>query len=228
MTTLGIATTGVEEELSKLGIPVFVIDGERTPTRSKVKKTMNEWKDAPFGLLIGTEMAHNILARTDGVIILSLDSLFSLPEYRNDEKVLTLVTEMAEKVKERTHGDHTYPKVLLQTRLSKLPVIKQLTSPSFREVFQTLLRERERFLLPPYYTVIKSSFENVSEELKDRIEKELRPHPIEWYEQGRGVSLLFIHVHEEIWREDEALRARIKLILSGCKSTVNPLHFFIK
>jgi primosomal protein N' len=228
MTTLGIATGGVEEEISKLGIPLFVIDGERTPSKAKVKKVMKEWRDAPFGLLIGTEMAHNALSKTDGVIILSLDSLFSLPEYRNDEKVLTLVTEMAEKVKDRSHGDHEFPKILLQTRLHKLPVIKQLTSPSFREVFQTLLRERERFLLPPYYTVIKSSFENVSDELKERIEKELRPHPIEWYEQGRGVSLLFIHVHDEIWREDEALRARVKLILSGCRPLVNPLHFFIQ
>lgn len=76
MTTLGIATGGVEEELTKLGIPIFVIDGERTSTKAKVKKVLDEWKQAPFGLLIGTEMAHNVLTKADGIIILSLDSLF--------------------------------------------------------------------------------------------------------------------------------------------------------
>ena len=38
MTTLGIATSGVEEELVRLGIPTFVIDGEHTNTKVKVKK----------------------------------------------------------------------------------------------------------------------------------------------------------------------------------------------
>lgn len=134
---------------------------------------------------------------------------------------------MAEKVKERIHGDHIYPRVLLQTRLKKIPVMKQLVAPSFREVFQTLLKERERFLLPPYYVVVKASFDNVSEEMKAKLEEECRGYPLEWYEQGRGITLLFIHIHEELWRTDQALRDRIKLILSGTKPRVNPLHFFI-
>ena len=96
MTLLGVSTGGVEEELRKLGLPIFVIDSERTPTRAKVKKVYKEWKESSFGILIGTEMAQNILDECDGIIILSLDSLFSLPEYRTDEKILNLVTEMSE------------------------------------------------------------------------------------------------------------------------------------
>ena len=60
MQTLGIATTGVEEELERLGIPLFVIDGERTPTRTKAEKSIQRWKESPYGVLIGTEMAHNL------------------------------------------------------------------------------------------------------------------------------------------------------------------------
>ena len=124
---VGIATTGVEEELRRLGIPLFIIDGEHTSTRQKVKKVYKEWLDAPYGVLIGTEMAHNIVEEADHIIILSLDSLFSLPEYRTDEKILTLVTEMAEKVREGGDG-----KLILQTRLKNTPIIKQLIAPSFR------------------------------------------------------------------------------------------------
>lgn len=223
MQTLGIATTGVEEDLRRLGIPLFIIDGEHTTTRAKVKKAYKEWVDAPYGVLIGTEMAHNIVEEADGIIILSLDSLFSLPEYRTDEKVLNLVTEMAEKVR----NNQGQGKLILQTRLKTAPIIKQLTAPSFREVYDTLLRERENFLLPPYYTVIKASFENLADPMRHRLEQELEPYVVEWFEAGKGVTLLFIHIKETEWANNPSVRERIKRIVYHGHPLVNPLHFFI-
>lgn len=227
MQTLGIATTGVEEELRRLGIPLYVIDSEHTPTRAKVKKTYREWQEAPYGVLIGTEMAHNIVEKADNIIILSLDSLFSLPEYRTDEKILNLVTEMAEKIAHTnplTGADNTF---ILQTRLRGSPVIKQLVAPSFREVYDTLLKEREQFLLPPYYVVIKASFENLADDMRSRLEQELEPYVVEWFEAGRGVTLLFVHVKETEWANNTPVRERIKRIVYHGKPLVNPLHFFI-
>jgi primosomal protein N' len=220
MMTLGIATVGVEEELKRLGIPLFVIDGEHTKTRAKVKKVYKDWLDAPYGVLIGTEMAHNVLQKCDGIVVLSLDSLFSLPEYRTDEKILNLVTEMAEKIK----GDG---KLILQTRLGAMPAIKQLTTPGFREVYNELLKEREEFLLPPYYTIIKASFTNLEDTLRARMEQELAPYTVEWFEQGRGVTLLFIHIKKTEWANTPAVRERVKRIVYDGRPIVNPLHFFI-
>jgi primosomal protein N' len=223
MQTLGIATTGVEEELRRLGIPLFLIDGEHTPTRPKVKKVYREWLDAPYGVLIGTEMAHNVLEKADSIVILSLDSLFSLPEYRTDEKILNLVTEMAEKVR----SNHGEGRLILQTRLKSMPIIKQLTSPSFREVYDTLLKERDQFLLPPYYVVIKASFDNLADAMRTRLEQELEPYVVEWFEAGRGVTLLFIHIKETEWANNPSVRERVKRIIYHGKPLVNPLHFFI-
>ena len=223
MQTLGIATTGVEEELRRLGVPLFLIDGEHTPTRAKVKKVYKEWMEAPYGVLIGTEMAHNIVEHADGIVILSLDSLFSLPEYRTDEKILTLVTEMSEKVKDR-HGEG---RLILQTRLKGVSVIKQLAAPSFREVYDTLLKEREQFLLPPHYVVIRASFDNLADDMRSRLEQELEPYVVEWFEAGRGVTLLFIHIKETEWANNTPVRERIKRIIYHGKPLVNPLHFFI-
>jgi primosomal protein N' len=223
MQMLGIATTGVEEELKRLGIPLFLIDGENTPTRAKVKKVYREWLDAPYGVLIGTEMAHNVVEKADGIVILSLDSLFSLPEYRTDEKVLNLVTEMAEKIT-RSHENH---KLILQTRLKGMTVIKQLTAPSFREVYETLLREREQFLLPPYYVVIKGTFDNLADAMRTRLEQELEPYTTEWFEAGRGVTLLFIHIKETEWANNPSVRERVRRIIYHGKPLVNPPHFFI-
>lgn len=225
MALLGISTGGVEQELERLKIPLFVIDGERTGSKTKVKKVYKEWLDSPYGILIGTEMAQNIIKECDGIIILSLDSLFSLPEYRTDEKILNLVTEMAEKVKTK-EGEKNH-RLILQTRLKNMPVLKQLVSPSFREVYETLLKEREKFLLPPYYTVIKASFTNLPDALRVRMEQEVEPYTVEWFEQGRGVTLLFIHIKESEWLNNQPVRDRIKQIVASGNPQVNPLHFFI-
>ena len=224
MATLGVATTGVEEELSRLGLPVFVIDSERTPTRAKAKKVYKEWKDSPYGILIGTEMAHNTITSCDAIVILSIDSLFSLPEYRTDEKVLSLVTEISEKIYK---GASVGNPLLLQTRLKSNHVIKHLATPSFREVYGSLLKEREQFLLPPYYTVIKASFENISDEVRKRFEEELSPHYVVWFEQGRGVTLLFIHIKESDWSTQADVREKVKRVVFDASPSVNPLHFFI-
>lgn len=224
MMTLGIATTGVEEELARLGIPIFVIDSERTPSRAKVKKVYKEWQESPYGVLIGTEMAHNIVTECDAIVVLSLDSLFSLPEYRTDEKILTLVSEMSEKVRQTRDGTREF---ILQTRLRKVPVFKQLLSPSFREVYATLLKEREQYLLPPYYTVVRASFENLEENMRHRLEQELEPYSVFWFELGKGVTLLFVHIRESEWAHSQDVREKVKRVVYGASPTVNPLHFFI-
>ena len=225
MALLGISTGGVQEELERLKIPVFLIDGEHTTTKTKVKKVYREWQDAPYGVLIGTEMAQNIIEKCDGIIILSLDSLFSLPEYRTDEKILNLVTEMAEKI--NTADGEQEKRLILQTRMKNNPTIKYLTSPSFREVHDILLKEREKFLLPPYYTVIKASFNNIQDNMRSRISEELEPYVVEWFEQGRGITLLFIHIKESEWSNNQQVRDRVKQVIYDGKPQVNPLHFFI-
>jgi primosomal protein N' (replication factor Y) len=219
LATLGVATGGVEEALSELGIPTFVIDGEHTNTKAKAEKVYRAWEEAPYGVLLGTEMAHNILEEADAICILSLDSLFALPEYKTDEKILHLVTEMTEKVKEQGV-------IIFQTRLIHAPVIKYITSHSFIEFYREELGLRRMHLLPPYYTVIKSTFHNVEESYKERINKEITNyHPL-WYEAGSGKTLLFLHIEEAVWNSNVALRSQLKSILGLGEIMVNPLTFF--
>lgn len=217
--TLGIATTGIEEELTRLGIPLFCIDGERTPTRNKVKKVYQLFKESPYGILIGTEMAHNIAENFDSIIVMSMDSLFSLPEYRTDEKIITLVTEMAEKVKEG--GE-----LILQTRMTKSPVMHYLESHSFMEFYKDELHQRDEAFLPPFYVIIKATFDNLSDDLRKKIEEECREYLINWFEAGRGRTFLFVHIDNEKWQNDENLRNKIHTILDSGNPVVNPLQFF--
>jgi hypothetical protein len=89
------------------------------------------------------------------------------------------------------------------------------------------LKERETFLLPPYYTIIKASFENLLDDVRKRFEQELEPYTVVWFEQGRGVTLLFVHIKESEWSHSEEVREKIKRVVYDAKPQVNPLHFFI-
>jgi len=220
LTTLGIATTGVEEELKSLGIPTFAIDGERTNTRSKVEKVYNAWRESDYGVLIGTEMAHNIFEEADEIVILSLDSLFSLPEYRTDEKVVYLISEMAEKIK--NNG-----KIILQSRLTKMPVMKHLKSHSFIEFYKDTMKERKEMHLPPYFVVIKAKFHNLDNNYKEKLESEFTEFEPIFFEAGSGKTILFIHVPKKKWEEDREVKEKVRHILSYGDPEVNPLHFFI-
>lgn len=216
--TLGVATGGIEEALSLLSIPTFCIDGERTNTKTKVKKEYKAWKESKYGILIGTEMALHILDEADISIISSLDSLFSLPEYRTDEKIIHLITEIAEKTKEHT---------ILQTRLPKMPIMKYIQHDSFVSFYKDTLEERKEAHLPPYYVIIKVTLYNMQEETKQYIESIVGDEEKTWFEAGGGKSLLFIHIQKEKWEENQSLRDMYKGIAFNHETTVNPLHFFL-
>ncbi len=151
--------------------------------------------------------------------------LISVSSFDEDEKILNLITDMSEKIK-TTNGMHDH-KLILQTRLKNTPIMKQLISPSFRDVYEQLLKEREQFLLPPYYTVIKASFSNLDNGVRTRMEQELEPYVVEWFEQGRGITLLFNHIKESEWLHNQSVRERVQQIVYDGKPLVNPLHFFI-
>jgi hypothetical protein len=63
--------------------------------------------------------------------------------------------------------------------------------------------------------------------MRERLEQELEPYVVEWFEAGKGVTLLFIHIKETEWAHNPSVRDRIKRIIYHGKPLVNPLHFFI-
>ncbi len=216
---LGIASSGIEVLLSKTGMPVFVIDGERTRTKKEVQKVYTAWKKEPFGILIGTELALGILEECDGSTIASLDSLFSLPEYGIDERILMLLMVL----KEKTKGQ-----VFFQTRMGTNPLFTHLFDYSFLRYYEWALKEREDLHLPPFYSVIKASFQGLGEKRKEEITKALTVSKREhvWFESGAQKLLLFIHLEKNDWLEHKEVREELKSLLSGAKLEHNPETFF--
>ncbi len=219
MRLLGIASSGIEALLSKTGIPLFVIDGERTRTKKEVDKVYAAWKKEQFGILIGTELALGVLEECDGSTIASIDSLFSLPEYGIDEKILMLLMTL----KEKTKGH-----VFLQTRMSNSPLFTHLFDYSFLKYYEWALKEREDLHLPPFYSIIKASFQGLGEKRKESITETLTEKKREhvWFESGAQKLLLFIHIKKDDWLISKEIRDDLASLLSGAKLDYNPDTFF--
>lgn len=219
MRMLGIASSGMESLLRESGIPVFVIDGERTKTKKEIQIALDGYKKEPLAILIGTELALNVLEECDGSVIASLDSLFSLPEYSIDERIVSLIIDL----KQKTKGN-----LLLQTRMSKNPLFTHLTDYSFHNYYSWALEERKTLHLPPFYSVIKCTFTALHDDEKDFIANTLTERKKEhvFFEAGPQKLLLFIHIKKEDWENDKELREEVRHLCVHGKLEYNPQNFF--
>lgn len=117
--TLGIATEAVSEDLIQNNFKTFIIDANHQKNKKEILKTLNDWQSEKRpSILIGTELALNFLNtnyKYSLSVIISLDSLFSIPEINIDEKMFSLILEMLEKKNNKN-------KLFIQTRLIDQPI----------------------------------------------------------------------------------------------------------
>lgn len=161
----GIGTDLIESQLKERfpTASIFRIDREVTKTRAQAKRIIEVWQRTPGGILIGTEMAF-LFMPDHGVTtsyIISLDSLFTLPSFRMNEKVLHIMLTLSEK---------TSNTIFLQTQNPDEKVVRSLTSSNVLYCIRDEIAERKLYEYPPFTTFIKISFsgskESVTEEKK--------------------------------------------------------------
>ncbi len=146
--TLGVGTTGVYdyliENIAKLNIAkenIYLIDSNITKTKTAIAKVYKEFSQTG-GILIGTELAVQMLEDIDLVGIISLDTLLSIPDYNLDYEIYRLVFNMQKSLRLDTENK----KVVLQTRRKQ-------------KIFEVDFLERDdeskkKLHLPPYYTLV--------------------------------------------------------------------------
>ena len=149
LSALGTGTAFVEDEIRRLfpDIPVFRIDRDATPTKTEARKVAAQFKSVPAGILVGTEMALFYVSEdiTDSVIV-SFDTLFNIPSYRTNERIIELFLSIAE----RTRG-----KLFVQTKNPDEPILDLVKSNNYSSWYRNELKEREEYHYPPTSTIIK-------------------------------------------------------------------------
>ena len=240
MQTLGVATEGIEDNLKKIGFKTFLIDSDNTKTKKSITETIASWqKEKDTSILIGTDLALNFLNKDiicDFGAIISLDTLFSIPEITIDEKIFNICQEMREKI-------NTKEKIIIQTRLPNQDIWEYIERNYVIEFLTNELDTREKFNLPPFTNILKWQIDKKNIKIKDNIEKIL--NQIFKEENIEKVNIIYkidkktsnqiatMIIKKEIWQKEKdgkliptQFAKKITSLLSDFKLEINPPNVY--
>ncbi len=147
----GIGIEKIVEEIENLSEKsnkdIRRLDADTCPTPKEAKKVAEEFRDKG-GILIGTEMALQYLEEesTDYSSIAAFDSLFSLPDFRIEERIMHIILSVKAIARDN---------FLIQGRNVKNPVVEFGTSGDLSNFAKNDLAQRKSFDYPPFQTLIK-------------------------------------------------------------------------
>lgn len=147
--TLGIGSERVEKEIKKLfpDAKVLRLDKDTAKTKGSIRKILRSFKSKESGILVGTEMAIAHLGNEiENSAVISIDSLFTIPDFRIYERVFALLLRLRGKTRRR---------FFIQTRLKEKPIFEHVIEGNLLNFYREELELRKRFSYPPFTTFIK-------------------------------------------------------------------------
>lgn len=224
LSPLGIGAERVKQEIkTKLPeIEVFQVDADTTTTEKQIADAIERWREKPGSVLVGTETAlHHIGGTVDHSAVASLDSLFALPDFRIEERLMYILLKL------RALSTRS---LLVQTRRSAEKIFEYGLKGNLSDFYRGVLAERKRFDYPPFSLLIKITLEGK----KDRIAKEmgelqahLLPHEIEVFPTftatNKGTSLIhgLIKIPARNWPDTELIN-KLRQLPGEVSIKVNP------
>jgi primosomal protein N' len=169
---LGIGIERIQEEVKKYfpHATRFVFDGDsiKTPTHARrliteFEKTNTEKGSGKYpGILIGTPMAIPHVSTVDHVAIVSIDSLFAIPDFRMNERIFALILALREK---------TIHTLLVQTRTDDTTLVEHALDGDLASFMHNEQALRKVFSYPPYGTIIKITLRGKKLEIPSEINR---------------------------------------------------------
>ncbi|HEY4477264.1 MAG TPA: hypothetical protein VJB56_01405, partial [Candidatus Paceibacterota bacterium] len=146
----GIGTERVASEVKYIfpGRHNWILDEENAKTKKDRERIIEAFLASEDGILIATEMAlENPSLYADTVAIVAMDNLFSIPEFRMNEQILSLLSRFAEKA--------TISPLIIQSRFPKHPLFRHFINQDIKHLLEGELEERKKERLPPYTTIVR-------------------------------------------------------------------------
>lgn len=206
LNTLGIGTDTVFEEVRRRfpDLPLYRIDKDNAKTEKEVRKSIKDFKNEGEGaVLIGTELALAYLDTLPYVAVASMDSLFSIPDFRIHERIAHICLRLLE---------ITRSYLLIQTRNADSPLIKAFFTKTFADFVHEELDVRRKLDYPPFSLMGKVSLsgdpEIISKQAK-QIEDSLKEYEPSVFPafipnpkgQSPGVTIhILFKLPQEIWK----------------------------
>ncbi|MBX4198736.1 hypothetical protein KW800_00425 [Candidatus Parcubacteria bacterium] len=161
LTPLGIGIDRVALEARKLfpDAEIFIMDKDHVKTKTQARELMKQFQAAPKAILVGTELALYYVEKIPLVAAVTLDSLFSIPDFGINERAFYLVTKLREAASER---------MIIQTRNAGESVLAHAGAGNVLDFYREEIQEREETLFPPFSLFVKVTTEGSQEALEKK------------------------------------------------------------
>ncbi len=205
---LGIAIEGVELALKKLvpDLEIFRLDSDLAPTGKKAKEIISRFFATPGACLLGTELAlHYLKDKVENVAVVSLDGLFTIPDFRIGEKAFNLLLRARELATKQ---------FLVQTKHGDWPFFEQAMTGNLLEFYRKEITDRERFGYPPFKLLLKITREGKRLEILPEIQhlatslNDYEPETFPAFTsevKGEYIMHLLLKLEPKRWPEEELL-----------------------
>lgn len=126
----------------------FTVSRDATPTPPSARRVLDEWEKTTSGVLLGTEMSIPFLTdrQFDLVVVVSLDTLTFLPDFRMGERIFHIVSEL---------GNLAQQRVIIQTRTPDYSALAYAKTGDGIGMYRYEEGVRKEFGYPPFRTFIK-------------------------------------------------------------------------
>lgn len=111
--------------------------------------------------------------------VLDIDGLLYFPDFRSYEKCFQLITQLAGRAQNPNHLVHLF----IQTTQLHHPLFPYLALGDYRAMYQAELKERNRFLYPPYSRLIKISLSSAEMPLLHSGAAELKEQLVQLFDK---------------------------------------------
>ncbi len=211
---LGIGVETVHEKI-KAEFPelnCLILDSQHAKTSKQAKDIISEFYDKPGSVLIGTEMAlHYLREPIENVIVASIDSLFSIPDFSIRERILRTLLRLRAKATRRFQ---------INTRRADDSIFENARQGNLADFYRNEFCDRKKYNYPPFVKLIKISIAGTpkaSEKAILEIKEILEPYELLVYpaftERQRGKMIWngILKIDPKDWPNEELRQKLLSL-----------------
>jgi primosomal protein N' (replication factor Y) len=222
--TIGIGIDTVVDEIKNKfpDLNILKMDSDSVKNPKIAKSIIQKFKSHPGSILIGTEMMLQYLHdKVDNSAIISLDSLFALPDFRISEKILYLLIRI------RALTTKNY---LVQTRKAEERVFEFGIKGNMSDFYRLIIEERKSFNYPPFSKLIKITLEGKKDEIIKEMELAqniLDPYEVEVFPafthtiKGNYVLHGLLRINNNEWPKQDLID-KIRMLSPAITIKVDP------
>ncbi len=149
LSPIGVGTERVVTELKEKfeKLKIFRLDADNVKNTKEAIRVCTEFLETAGAVLVGTDMIFQFINESvSNTAIVSLDSLFSIPDFKINERIFSNILKMRFLTKENT---------LIQTRNPENAILKMAVEGRIGVFYEHELSSRRKFSYPPFGVFVK-------------------------------------------------------------------------